>query len=103
MRMSRFFSKFFSGVAAVLFLLVPALRASPAQQKSKNKEKPIKKQVLDFDGGILFQTDGGLSELTCFQVTGRPTAPAYLDDLERTDHWNAPLYLSGQEQLTVVT
>src|SRR5260370_8689864 len=98
MRMSRFFSKFFSGVAAVLFLLVPALRASPAQQKSKNKEKPIKKQVLNFDGGILFQTDGGLSELTCFQLTGRATAPGFFDDFKRIDDENGMAYRIGQKR-----
>src|SRR5260221_3177361 len=90
MRMSRFFPRFFSGVAVVSLLLVPASRASPAQQKSKNKEKPVKKQVLNFDGGILFQTDGGLSELTCFQLTGRATAPGFFDDFKRIDDEKKP-------------
>ncbi len=98
--MSRFFPRFFSGVAVVSLLLVPASRASPAQQKSKNKERPVKKQVLNFDGGILFQTDGGLSELTCFQLTGRATAPGFFDDFKRIDDENGMEYRSGQKVVT---
>src|SRR6266852_3100247 len=100
MRMSRFFLRFFSAVIAALSLLVPASRSSQAQQKSKNKEKPAKKQVLNFDGGILFQTDGGLSELTCFQLTGRATAPGFFDDFKRIDDENGMEYRSGQKVVT---
>jgi len=95
--MSHFFPRFFSAVTVVLLVLVPASRASPAQQKPKNKEKPIKKQVLNFDGGILFQTDGGLSELTCFQLTGRATAPSFFDDFKRIDDESGMEYRSGQK------
>ncbi len=98
--MSRFFPRFFSAVAVVLLVLVPASRASQAQQKPKNKEKPIKKQVLNFDGGILFQTDGGLSELTCFQLTGRATAARFFDDFKRIDDENGMEYRSGQKVVT---
>ncbi len=98
--MSRFFLRFFSAVIAALSLLVPASRSSQAQQKSKNKEKPAKKQVLNFDGGILFQTDGGLSELTCFQLTGRATAPGFFDDFKRIDDESGTEYRSGQEKVT---
>src|SRR5258707_9059690 len=100
MRMSYFFPRFFSAVTVMLVVLVPASRASPAQQKPKNKEKPIKKQVLNFDGGILFQTDGGLSELTCFQLTGRATAPRFFDDFKRIDDENGMEYRSRQKVVT---
>src|SRR6266853_4791779 len=100
MRMSHFFPRFFSAVTVVLLVLVPASRESPAQQKPKNKEKPIKKQVLNFDGGILFQTDGGLSELTCFQLTGRATAPGFFDNFKRIDDENGMEYRSGQKVVT---
>src|SRR3989475_13148848 len=85
MRMSRSFLRFFSAVVAALLLLVPASRASQAQQKPKNKEKPVKKQVLNFDGGVVFATEGGVSELTCFQRTGRATGPSFFDDFKRID------------------
>ena len=98
--MSRFFIRFLSAVAAALFLLVPASRASQTQREPKKKEKLLKKQVLNFDGGILFQTDGGLSELTCFQLTGRVTAPGFFDDFKRIDDENGMEYRSGQKVVT---
>src|SRR6267154_1986775 len=100
MRMTRFFLKSLYVVWTALLLLVPASRPSPAQQKSKNKEKPIKKQVLNFDGGILFATEGGLSDLTCFQLTGRATAPSFFDDFKRIDDENGMEYRSGQKVVT---
>src|SRR5260370_25475837 len=99
MRMSRFFSRFFSAVVTAL-LIAAAWPASLAQQKPKNKEKPIKKQVLNFDGGILFQTERGLSELTGFQLTGPATAPAFFDDFKRIDHENGMEYPNGQKVVT---
>jgi len=100
MTISRFFPRFFRAAAVVPLLLVPAPRASQAQQKSKNKEKPVKKQVLNFGGGILFATEGGLSELTCFQLTGRATAPGFFDDFKRIDDENGMEYRSGQKVVT---
>src|SRR5260370_4197590 len=98
--MSRFFIRFLSAVAAASFLLGPDSRASQTQRAPKKKEKLLKKQVLNFDGGILFQTDGGLSELTCFQLTGRATAPGFFDDFKRIDDENGTEYRSGQQKVT---
>jgi len=98
--MSRFFLRSFSAVAAALFLLVPTSRASQALKKPEKKQKPLKKQILNFDGGILFQTDGSLSELTCFQLTGRVTAPGFFDDFKRIDDENGMEYRSGQKVVT---
>ena len=100
MRISRFFLRFVSAVVAALLLVAPAWPASQAQQGLKKKEKPLKKQVLNFDGGILFQTDGSLSELTCFQLTGRATAPGFFDDFKRIDDESGTEYRSGQERVT---
>src|SRR5260370_30069644 len=81
--MSRFFIRFLSAVAAALFLLVPASRASQTQRAPKKKEKLLKKQVLNFDGGIFFQTDGGLSQLSCFLLTGIAKGPRFFVDFKR--------------------
>jgi len=97
--MGRFLPRIFSAVVAVLLLLGPTPHTSQAQQKLKKKEKPVRKQVLNFDGGILFQTDGGLSELTCFQLTGRATAPGFFDDFKRIDDESGTEYRSGQEKV----
>jgi len=98
--MSRFFLSFFSAVVALPLLFDPAPRVSQALQELRKKGKPVKKQVLNFDGGILFATEGGLSELTCFQLTGRATAPGFFDDFKRIDDESGTEYRSGQEMVT---
>src|SRR5260370_37384954 len=100
MRMSRFFLRFFSAVVAALLLLVPASRMSQAQQKPKTKEKRIKQQALNFDGGIFFATEGGLSEQTCFRLDGHVSAPGFFDDFKRMDDENGTEYRSAQEKVT---
>jgi len=94
-RLSRILS-----IAAVLLSLVFALPAAQQRQKPKKNERPIRKEALNFDGGILFATEGGLSELTCFQLTGRATAAPFFDDLKRTDDENGTEYWSGQKLVT---
>lgn len=98
--MSRFFLSFFLAVVAALLLLVPASPASQAQHEPKKKEKAVKKQILNFDGGIVFATEGSLSDLTCFQLTGRATASGFFDDFKRIDDENGTEYRSAREKVT---
>jgi hypothetical protein len=98
--MSRFLPRSFYAVVASLLLLVLPSPENRAQKKPEKKEKPVKKQVLNFDGGILFATEGGVSELTCFQLTGRATAPSFFDDFKRMDDENGMEYRSGQKVVT---
>jgi hypothetical protein len=100
MGMGHFFPRLLSATFALLLLLVPASRAAQQQQKLKKKEKSVRKDVLNFDGGILFETEGGLSELTCFQLTGRATAARFFDDFKRIDDEHGTEYRSGQEIVT---
>jgi len=95
--MGRFFSRLLSAAFASLLLLIPSLRASQTQQRPDKKEKPLKKQVLNFDGGIMFATEGSLSEQTCFRLDGRVTAPGFFDDFKRTDGESGTEYRSGKE------
>ena len=97
MGMSRLFLGFSSAVLAGLLLFAAAPITSPAQQRPKKKEKPVRKDVQNFDGGILFETDGGISELTCFKLVGRVTAEHFFDDFKRIDDENGTQYQSGQE------
>jgi hypothetical protein len=98
--MDRFFPRLFTAAVAALLLLVPVSRASQAPQKPKKKEKSVRKDVLNFDGGIIFETEGGLSELTCFQLSGRTTAPRFFDDFKRIDDEHGTEYRSAQEVVT---
>jgi hypothetical protein len=100
MQMGRSFSRLFFAFVAVLPLLVPASRANPEQQQAKKKEKSGHKDVLNFDGGILFETDGSLSELTCFRLVGRATAPHFFDEFKRIDDEQGTQYRSGREVVT---
>ena len=98
--MGHFLPRLLFGTIASLFLLIPASRASPQQQKLKKKEKAVKKEVLNFDGGILFATDGSLSEQTCFKLEGRVTAPDFFADFKRIDDENGTEYRSGNGIVT---
>jgi hypothetical protein len=79
---------------------MPASRANQQQQKPNKREKAIKKHVQNFDGGILFATEGGLSEQTCFRLDGSVTAPRFFDDFKRIDDENGTKYQSGKEMMT---
>src|SRR6266704_1057840 len=97
--MGRFFPRLFFVLAAALLLLVPASRTTQ-QQKPKKKEKSGHRDILNFDGGILFETDGSLSELTCFRLRGRATAPHFFDEFKRIDDDRGTVFRSGQEIVT---
>lgn len=99
MGMRRLLLRICSAVVAAVFLLGPAPHASQ-RQKSKKKEKPVARDIQNFDGGIFFETDGGLSELTCFKLKGRATAPTFFDDFKRIDDENGTEYRSAQRVVT---
>jgi hypothetical protein len=98
MGMRHLFPRVSCAVLAAVLLLAPASNASQEQQK--RKKKPVRNDVLNFDGGIVFETDGSLSEQTCFRVAGRVTAPEFFDKFERIDTEQGTEYRSGQ---TIVT
>ena len=100
MEMGRFLQTAVSAVLFALLMLVPNATANHDQQKTKKKEKPVRKDVLNFDGGILFETDGSLSDITCFRVSGRATAPHFFEGLKRIDDEHGTRYQRGQEVLT---
>jgi len=81
-----------------MFASVPL--AATQRQKPDKKEKPLKKEVLSFDGGILFATEGSLSEQTCFRLEGRVTAGEFFDDFKRIDGENGIEYRSANRVVT---
>jgi hypothetical protein len=98
--MGRFFPRLLSATFASLLLMIPCSRASQQKQKPNKSEKPVKKVVLNFDGGIVFATEGSLSEQTCFRLDGRVAAPDFFDDFKRMDDENGTEYRSGKEVVT---
>jgi hypothetical protein len=97
MGMGRFLLTAASAVVSVLLMLVPAAAANHGQQKSGKKEKSVRKDVMSFDGGIFFETDGSLSDITCFRVSGRATAPQFFDGLKRIDDAHGTHYQRERE------
>src|SRR6267378_8553508 len=100
MEMGRFLNILFSSILAALLFLASATTATPEQQKPGKKEKPARKDVMNFDGGIFFETDGSLSEITCFRVSGRATAPHFFDGFKRIDDEHGTHYQRGREVVT---
>jgi len=98
--MGRLLPNLLSATLAFLLLLIPILHASQQQPKPNKKEKALKKEVLSFDGGIMFATEGSLSELTCFRLDGRVAAPGFFDDFKRIDDAHGTEYHSGKEKVT---
>jgi hypothetical protein len=98
--MGRFFPRLLSAMFALSLWPIPPTCAGQQQQKPNKKEKALKKDVLSFDGGIMFATDGSLSELTCFRLDGRVAAPGFFDDFKRIDDEHGTEYRSGKETVT---
>jgi hypothetical protein len=98
MEMGRFLYRFFSVVLAGLLILSSAAAAN--QEKQNKKQKRVRKDVLNFNGGILFETEGSLSDVTCFRLSGRATAPDFFENFKRIDDEHGTQYRRGQEVLT---
>jgi hypothetical protein len=82
-------------VILVILFLTPG--ASTSQRK---REKSVPRTIWNFDGGVVFQTDGNAPGGTCFRLSGRLTAPQFFDDLKRIDDNSGTLYLRGTQTVT---
>jgi hypothetical protein len=78
--------------AATLLACLPALiSAAPPHDKS----------VWNYDGGIVFISDGSFSTGPCFRISGRVTAPGFFDNLKRVDRVDADtVFRRGDAVLT---
>ena len=81
-----------AGLAILFFTsLVPV--ASPGQTRHV-------KTVWNYDGGVLFETDGSLPSGACFRVSGRLNSPQFFDNLKRIDGASGAVYRRGTETVT---
>src|ERR1700737_3180145 len=85
---------------AVLLLCGQPLALSLAGQKPSDKPKRIPKTIWNFDGGVFLETDGSLSENTCFRVAGHMVDKGFFDNLKRIDDNQGTRYLRGKEIVT---
>ena len=85
---------------AALLLGGQPLALSLAGQKPGDKPKRIPKTIWNFDGGVFLETDGSLSENTCFRVAGHMIDKGFFDNLKRIDDNQGTRYLRGKEIVT---
>jgi hypothetical protein len=84
-------------IAALLLCAQPSVFAG---QKPGDKPKRIPKTIWNFDGGVFLETDGSLSENTCFRLAGHMTDKGFFDNLKRIDDNQGTRYLRGKEIVT---
>jgi hypothetical protein len=75
-------------------ILLACIPCAPSPQPLRNKN------VWNYDGGILLQTNGSLPNGPCFRISGRVTAPAFFENLKRIDTDNGAIFRRGSETLT---
>src|ERR1700692_252447 len=86
-----------------LLIAVALLCSFPFQlgaQKPGDKPKHIPKTIWNFDGGVFLETDGSLSENTCFRLAGHMADKGFFDNLKRIDDNLGTRYLRGKEIVT---
>jgi hypothetical protein len=85
---------------AASLLCGPALVFASAAQKPGDKPKRIPKTIWNFDGGVFLETDGSLSENTCFRLAGHMVDKGFFDNLKRIDDNQGTRYLRGKDVVT---
>jgi hypothetical protein len=85
---------------AASLLCGPALVFASAAQKPGDKPKHIPKTIWNFDGGVFLETDGSLSENTCFRLAGHMVDKGFFDNLKRIDDNQGTRYLRGKDVVT---
>lgn len=85
-------------------LLAALLCFSPllccAAQRPPDKTKRVPKAIWNFEGGVFLQTDGNLSEETCFRLAGRVTADDFFNNLKRVDDDAGTRFIRGKDAVT---
>lgn len=77
-------------VAALLLVCVPGTSSEPASDKN----------VWNYDGGVLLETNGSIPNGPCFRINGRLSAPGFFDHLKRIDTDHGTTFKSGSETVT---
>lgn len=82
----------------LLFLfLVPCVSAQAARH---GKHDGHDKTVWNYEGGVLFETDGSLPNGVCFRIYGIMNSGDFFDSLKRIDTDDGAQFLLGKETVT---
>ena len=87
-------------LVAALLLCGQPLALALGPQKPGDKPKRIPKTIWNFDGGVFLETDGSLSDNTCFRLAGHMLDKGFFDNLKRIDDTQGTRYLRGKEVVT---
>jgi len=91
-----------AGYKTATLLLFGALGLVPTGSPGQHKQKPHSKEktVWNYNGGVLFITDGTLPNGVCFRVYGRMTSEHFFDHLQRIDTEEGTVFRQGTETVT---
>jgi hypothetical protein len=87
-------------LVAALLLCGQPLALALAGQKPGDKPKHIPRTIWNFDGGVFLETDGSLSENTCFRLAGHMMDKVFFENLKRIDDDHGTRYVRGKEIVT---
>ena len=88
---------FFSGPksAVCAFLVLASLAPNTSTSQTKRE-----KSVWNYDGGVIFATDGSLPNGVCFRVAGEMNAREFFDHLKRIDDGRGTVFRRGPETVS---
>ena len=84
-------------VSLLFFFLVPCACAQAARHKKPDGHE---KTVWNYDGGVLFETDGSLPNGVCFRIYGIMNSGQFFDGLKRIDTDQGTQFRRGTEAVT---
>jgi hypothetical protein len=79
------------------FALLCLLAGAPATTRSYPKGD---KSVLNYDGGVIFATDGSLPNGACFRVRGLVSADTFFEHFKRVDDDRGTVFVRGSETVS---
>lgn len=88
---------FFPGPKSLVYACLVLASLAPNASGGQSKRE---KSVWNYDGGVLFATDGSLPNGVCFRVNGEANAGEFFNNLKRVDDERGTLFRRGTETVT---
>jgi len=88
---------FFPGPKSLVYTCLALASLAPNASSGQSKRD---KSVWNYDGGIIFATDGSLPNGVCFRVNGEVNAGEFFNNLKRVDDERGTQFRRGTETPT---
>jgi hypothetical protein len=85
---------------ALLLLFLACCPSASLSQAKKGKKHEKEKEVWNYVGGVMLETDGSLPSGVCFRVAGRVTSGDFFDTVKRFDEEQGTVFRRGTETVT---